>query len=108
MNPLFNITYNVNKSYCMVILDNKPQNMKNTHPVILNNNVLQYTTKCKYLGHIINNNLTDDDDIARHKICFYAHANLLARKFRFCSSSMKNVLFHSYSLWYNVHIKSMV
>ena len=26
---IFNITYNVNKSYCMVI-DNKPQNMKNT------------------------------------------------------------------------------
>ena len=38
---IFNITYNVNKSYCMVI-DNKPQTMKNTHPVILNNNVLPY------------------------------------------------------------------
>ena len=92
---IFNITYNVNKSYCMVI-DNKPQKMENTHPVILNNNVLPYTTKCKYLGHIINNNLTDDDDIARQKRCFYAHANVLARKFRFCSSVIKNVLFHSY------------
>ena len=38
---IFNITYNVNKSYCMVI------------------DVLPYTTKCKYLGHIINNNLID-------------------------------------------------
>ena len=56
---IFNITYNVNKSYCMVI-DNKSQNIKYTHPVTLNNNVLPYTTKCKYLGHIINNNLTDD------------------------------------------------
>ena len=92
---IFNITYNVNKSYCMVI-DNKPQTMKYTHPVILNNNVLPYTTKCKYLGHIINNNLTDDDDIARQKRCFYAHANVLARNFRFCSSGIKNVLFHSY------------
>ena len=102
---IFNITYNVNKSYCMVI-DNKSQNMKYTHPVTLNNNVLPYTTKCKYLGHIINNNLTDDDDIARQKRYFYAHANVLARKFRFCSSGIKNVLFHSYcgtmytsSLW---------
>ena len=104
---IFNITYNVNKSYCMVI-DNKSQNMKYTHPVTLNNNVLPYsdTTKCKYLGHIINNNLTDDDDIARQKIYFYAHANVSARKFRFCSSGIKNVLFHSYcgamytsSLW---------
>ena len=66
---IFNITYNVNKSYCMVI-DNKPQTMTYTYPVILNNNVLPYTTKCKYLGQIINNNLTDDDDIARQKICF--------------------------------------
>ena len=102
---IFNITYNVNKSYCVVI-DNTPQTMTYTHPVILNNNVLPYTTKCKYLGHIINNNLTDDDDIARQKRCFYAQANVLARKFRFCSSGIKNVLFHSYfgtiytsSLW---------
>ena len=36
--------------------------------------------KCKYLGHIINNNLTDDDDIARQKRCLYAQANVLARK----------------------------
>ena len=74
--------YYYNKSYCMVI-DNKSQNMKYTHPVTLNNNVLPYTTKCKYLGHIINNNLTDEDDIARQKIYFDAHANVLARKFRF-------------------------
>ena len=67
-------------SYCMVI-DNKPQNMKYTHPVTLNNNVLPYTTKCKHLSHIINNNLTDDDDIARQKICFYDHASVLARRF---------------------------
>ena len=89
-----------------MVIDNKSQNMKYTHPVTLNNNVLPYTTKCKYLGHIINNNLTDDDDIARQKRYFYAHANVLARKFRFCSSAIKNVLFHSYcgtmytsSLW---------
>ena len=85
---IFNITYNVNKSYCMVI-DNKPQTMKYTRPVILNNNVLPYTTKCKYLCHIINNNLTDDDDIARQKRCFYAQANVLARKFRFAALVLK-------------------
>ena len=66
--------------------------MTHTHPVTLNNNVLPYTTNCKHLGHIINNNLTDDDGIARQKIC----ANVLPRKFRFCSSGIKNVLFHSY------------
>ena len=41
--------------------------MKNIHCVNLSKRPLPYTTKCKYLGHIINNNLTDDDDVARHK-----------------------------------------
>ena len=68
---MFIITYYVNKSYCMVI-DKKPQDMKYIHPVALNNIVSPYTTICKYVGHIINNNPTDDDDIARQKISFYA------------------------------------
>ena len=51
---LFNITYNANKSYCMVI-DSKPQDMKHINCANLNNHPLPYTTKCKYLGHIINN-----------------------------------------------------
>ena len=33
----------------------------------------------KYMGYIVKNSLTDDDDIAR-KICLYASANVLARK----------------------------
>ena len=61
---LFNITYNAKKSFCMVI-GNKPQDRKNCHCIHLDNHPLPYTTKCKYLGHIINNNLTDDDDTAR-------------------------------------------
>ena len=74
---LFNITFNAKKSFCM-ILDNKPQDTKNVHFIHLNNYPLPYTTKCKYLGHIINNNLTDDDDIARPKRRLYAQANILA------------------------------
>ena len=63
---MFDITYNANKSFCMVI-DNKPMDKKNIHPVFINNHTLPYTEKCKYLGHILNNNLTDDDDIARQR-----------------------------------------
>ena len=50
--------------------------------------------KCKYLGHIINNIPTDDDDddSARQKICFYAQANVLVRKFHLCSAAVKPVL----------------
>ena len=67
-NNMFDITYNANKYYCMVI-DNKPQYKKNIHPVAVNNHTLLHTKKCKYLLHIINYNLTDNDDIARQKRC---------------------------------------
>ena len=85
---MFDITYNANKSYCMVI-DNKPQDKKNIHPVVINNHTRLHTEKCKYLGHIIRNNLTDEDDIARQKRCIYAKANVLTRKFHLCSSAIK-------------------
>ena len=57
-----NIIYNADKSYCMVI-NSKSHDMKNIHCVNLNNQF--YTIKWKYLRHIINNNLTDVEDIAR-------------------------------------------
>ena len=64
---MFGITYTMKKKFCMFI-DNKPEDKKNIHPVVINNHTLPYTEKCKYLGHIINNNLTDDCDIDRQKI----------------------------------------
>ena len=77
-------------------IDNKPQDMTICHCIHLNNHSLPYTTKCKYLGHIINNNLTDDDDIARQKRCLYAQANVLARKCCLCNISTKITLFQAY------------
>ena len=73
---MFDITYNANKSFCMVT-DNKPGDKKNIHPVVSNNQTPPHTEKCKYFDHVINNNLTDGDDIARQKRCIY----VLARKF---------------------------
>ena len=87
------ITYNTNKSYSMVI-DNKPPDKRNTHLVALNNHTLPHTEKCKYL-HIINNNLTDDNDIARQKRCIYTEANVLARKVHLCSNAIRTTLFNS-------------
>ena len=72
---LFNIMYNANKSYCVVI-DRKPQDMKNIHCVSVNlsNHPLPYIMKCKYLGHIINllmmTTLPDKKDAFMHKLMF--------------------------------------
>ena len=94
----------------------KPRDKKNIHPVVINNHTLHvpYTEKCKYLGHIINNNLTDDDDIARQKRCIYEQANALARKLNLCNSFIKTTLFNSYcgsmytsSLWCHLKKQSL-
>ena len=63
---LFDITYHINESYCMVI-NRKSQEMTSIHCVNLNNRSLPDTMTCKHIGHIINNNVTDDDDIAVQK-----------------------------------------
>ena len=81
----------------------------------LNNHPLP--TKCKYLGHIITNSLTDDDDIARPKRRLHSQANVLARTFCLCSTYTKITLFQAYcgpmyisSLWgklKNLSLKSI-
>ena len=71
--------YNANKSFCMVI-DNKPRDKKNFHPVVINNHTLPYTEKYKYLDHIINNNLTDDDDFAMQKKMYLCTGKCFSQK----------------------------
>ena len=82
---IFDIMYNAKKSFCMVI-DNKPRDKKNIHPVVINNHTLPYTEKCKYLG----------------------------QKFYLCDNSIKTTLFNSYcgsmytsSLWCHLKKQSL-
>ena len=88
---MFDITYNAYKSFC-VVTDNKLEDKKIF--TLLLSITMKEKEKCKYLGHIINNNFTDD--IARQKICIYAQANVLARKFNLCNITIKTTLFNSY------------
>ena len=116
---MFDITYNANKSYC-IVFDNKPQDKKivtlllsiTIHYLTLRNVIYKYIYIHIIIHiiimHIINNNLTDDDDddIARQKRCIDAQANVSSRKFHLCSSTIKTTLFNLYchsmytpSLW---------
>ena len=52
----------------------------------------------KYLGHILNNKLTDDDDIKREIRCMFVRTNILLRRFGKCSVAVKMSLFRSYCL----------
>ena len=72
-----------------LLIDNKPQDMNNIHPITLSNHELPHTSKYQYLGYIIHNNLTDDY-IARLKISTFAQATILARQLHLCNPTIKH------------------
>ena len=53
-----------------MVINSKFQEITSIHCINLNNRPLPYTMICKYLGHVINNNVTDGDDIAIQKDAF--------------------------------------
>ncbi len=58
----------------------------------LSGQVLNVCTTVKYLGHIINNEMSDDD-MYRQRRKLYAQANMLVRKLYMCSDQVKINLF---------------
>ena len=64
----------------------------------INGNDIQYVSEFRYLGHIINNRLTDDDDINREIISMFTRTNVLLRRFSKSSVSVKITLFKSYCM----------
>ena len=48
-----------------------------------------------YLGHIINDNLKDDDNIKKEIKKLFVHTNTLVNRFQRCSHNVKLVLFKS-------------
>ncbi len=62
----------------------------------LSNKSLTICAKVKYLGHFITERMTDDEDIERQRCMMYIQANILLRKFSFCSDEVKVSLFKVY------------
>ena len=50
----------------------------------------------KYLGHCINDEMSDDDDMTRQRNKVYAQGNARIRKFYMCTESVKIAPFKSY------------
>ena len=50
---------------------------------------LAFVAHCKYLGHIIENSLSDDRDINREIKLLFARTNVLIRRFKRCSTLVK-------------------
>ena len=73
------------------------EDQKSTFPSFsLAGETLDVVKKFKYLGHIINEDLCDDDDVQRQCSKLYGQANMLARKFHMCTNNVKIALFKTY------------
>ncbi|CAG9133925.1 unnamed protein product [Plutella xylostella] len=101
------LKYNVTKSEIMIFkTENKlPQEIPS---FLLCKNQLNRVTRFKYLGHIVTDDLKDDEDIERERRALAVRANMLARRFARCTKEVKVTLFRAYcqsfytcSLWVN-------
>ncbi len=72
--------------------DNKDLNFPDLY---LSGQDLNVYTTAKYLGHIINNNMSDDN-MYRQRRKLYAQTNMLVRKCYMCSDQVKINLFRAY------------
>lgn len=69
--------------------------------------VLNICSQVKYLGHVITDTLTDDEDIFRQCRILSVQANVLTRKFGRCSDEVKLKLFKAYCTpLYTAHLWS--
>ena len=103
----YDIKFNPKKS--VVMIARTKEDMKLKFPSFsLGDQVLGVEGKVKYLGHIIRDDLRDDDDVLRQCRKLYAQANMLAQRFSKCTDDVKMALFRAYCtplytahLWYN-------
>jgi hypothetical protein len=94
------MTCNVDKTVCMVFNPKcKRMIVVTDFPCFtINGSVLQYVNNFKYLGHIINNSLNDNDDVKREVRNLFMRSNILTRRFSRCSTKVKLTLFKAYCM----------
>ena len=76
--------YNSTKSNVLIF---RSKLLKNVHvpEFEINNTAIDRVSMYKYLGHCINDELSDDDDMTRQRNRIYAQGNALIRKFYMCT-----------------------
>ena len=110
------MSFNTKKTVCMVF------NPFNRHKIICSKFPefslacckLEFVEHFRYLGHIIDNCLSDDKDINREVKALFTRTNILCRRFKRCSTAVKLKLFRSYcmclydaSLWCRYTVSAM-
>ena len=65
---------------------------------MLDGTKLKFVSTFRYLGHIVQNNECDDDDIAREIRNLFVRTNILKRMFHKCALAVKLTLFKYYCM----------
>ena len=101
------VLYNTKKTKCMVVKC-RSCNLTTVHDIKLSGKILKYVDEFNYLGHIISNNLSDNADICNQNRKLCARGNMVARKFKAGSITVKRTLFqafcysiYGFALWSN-------
>lgn len=89
------VKFNVNKSVVMYFRTAALKNVS-LPELFLDGRALKVVHSVKYLGHLLNCDSTDDDDINRQCRTIYAQGNTLLRKFFMCTLDVKRKMFLSY------------
>ena len=106
-----NMSFNTKKTVCMVFNPNQKCKVvaENFPRFILAGCELSFVDKFKYLGHIVENDLSDNSDINREIKCLYTRTNIMMRRFHRCTVKVKLQLFKTYcmcfydaALWLNL------
>jgi len=86
---------NAKKSVCMIFEPRDRSSIMNVSfpQFTLSGRSLQYVKTFKYLGHMISDTLSDDDDMQREIRNLFMRCNILARRFAKCSVDVIIVLF---------------
>ena len=89
------IVYSTEKSFCMVCW---PRSIlyKFIPVFYLQNDKLKIVSEYKYLGVVIKDNLSDDDEMCKRMRNIYATGNMIIRKFSNCNTNCKIIMFKTF------------
>jgi len=93
-----NMSCNAQKTVCMVVQPNRRDRIVASGFPLLSTgvNIIQFVSEFKYLGHVINSCMSDDDDISREIRNMFTHTNVLLCRFGNCCVPVKLSLFKTY------------
>ena len=106
------VIFNPDKSKCIHFKSNIVK-IENPELINIEGQKVKYSKSEKYLGHIIDENMKDDEDILKQRKSLYSRSNSLIRKFCLCSEETRARLFNSYcsnlylsSLWNSYTVRT--